>query len=393
MLKSVALLTPASLERSLTAIEQSADTEACSAALLSAAELMQEAVLSNQSSESFTEALNSCPANLSGLLDQVIDRAINFHQLPDGGTLGFWLLPINIVSPRALPPTLALATTDGMAGLRVGSALLKQLKLSVHDLGANATLGWTYPLDTLYSHEALEASDLSDLMHVPLQARDVVTGFSRDVDFKAGQVEFDDAVLPPAGSHQYYLPVVVYHPAGASITLPEASEQMMYRVNRWIERSMPADLLKDLSIRIASQPQPFSVGMVVGRRMLNDFRMRGLIGALVSKSGVEPNGMAALVSLYQAQNRNNALTVGVSLVSRLTGNNLATINLQISTDDGREELALTTHVLKDLGIESTVHNPYPVPTIACQHCGKLQFAMPPAELINKDVEPTPEGTH
>lgn len=390
MLKTIAPLTPAALASALKSIADAKSENDCALALVAAATRIQEAVISHQDSESFLDALDSCPPDLGHYLDAAMDRAVNFHLQEDGGTLGLWLLPVTLTLEGALTGIIPLDVTSSsgsLTSLRLSSSLLHQFKISAENVGAGRPVGWTYVIPALYSDATMRDADLGELVRLPLQARAAVRGDSDTIHFAP--------VEHPAESlnmvHLYYLPVVVYHPPGCSVGLPDSSEKTVYRMTRWMQKTLPA--VDANAIRVAGQPQPFSVALDVGARMRSDVQLRIIMTTLVKKTGVEPNGMAALVAPYITQNVDGGMTLGVSLISRLTQTTLATVALAVESEDGAEETALATHVLRELGMVCVQHTPHPIDTIACQHCGGIQFSMPTPELAEKGMGPAPKRVH
>lgn len=390
MLKTVAPLTPSALSVALTEVAEAKSEKDCALALVAAATRLQEAVLSHQDPESFHDALDSCPPHLSHYLNAAVDRAVNFHGQEDGGTLGLWLLPVamTIAQPLSGIIPLDVTTSSGsLTSLRLSSALLKQFKISAENVGPGRRVGWTYVIPALYSDETLNEADMGELVRLPLQARAAVRGDCANIHFAPVEQAQDSVDMV----HLYYLPVVVYHPEGCAVGLPDSSEQTMHRMTRWLQKTLPN--LDANAVRVASQPQPFSVALGVGERMRNDIKLRIVINTLVQKTGVEPNGMAALVAPYVTQNRDGDMTLGVSLISRLTQSTLATVALPVSSADGAEEAALTTHALRDMGMVCVQHAPHPIDTIECQHCGMIQFNMPNPEIAVKGMGPVPKRVH
>ena len=70
-------------------------------------------------------------------------------------------------------------------------------------------------------------------------------------------------------------------------------------------------------------------------------------------------------------------------VNHLT--HLATLSLPVESDDGQEEVALASHILKDMGMDCIQDYHQPIHTIACQHCGNFQFALPSADVAFKGL--------
>ena len=379
-------LTSASLLVSLQQIASAATEAECANALVSAASLMQGGVLAGQSPESFREVLESCPADLGLHLGAVMDRAVNFHPLEEGGTLGLWLLPVAISAEAALPATIALETAT-LNGLKMSGCLLEQLGLSAVKAGTRT--GWTYVLPTLYSEEQIRNADLGQLVRLPHEARQVVQGTRKSLAFAAGE----GADICDAGVNLYYLPFVTFAPEGLTQTLPMTSAKTTTRITQWATDTLQALLADGFTVHAGPAPQPFSLALRVGSRLRMDAHLRESMQRVCAASGVEPNGLAALVAPYATSQTEGTFMVGISLTSRLTKNVVATLSLPVESEDGQEEVALTRHVLKDLGMECIQDVPAPIDTIACQHCGEFQFALPSADAAGTSAAAPVKNLH
>jgi hypothetical protein len=374
-----AILTSSSLFVSLQQIASAATETECATALVSAASLLQESVLKGQSPESVREALESCPDEMGMHLGAMMDRAANFHPLADG-TLGLWLLPVAISASAALPATIALESAS-MNGLKMSGCLLEQLGLSAAKAGART--GWTFVLPTLYSEEQIRNVDLGTLVRLPHEARDVVRGTRKALNFVAGP----GAEVCDAGVNLYYLPFVTFAPEGMTQTLPLASAKTTTRITQWATASLQAMQAGSATVHAGPAPQPFSLALRVGTRLRMDAYLRESMQGVCAASGVEPNGLSALVAPYATRQTDGTFMVGVTLVSRLTKNVVATLALPVESADGEDEVALTIHVLKDLGMECVQDVPAPIDTIACQHCGNFQFALPSGDVAGSVPAP------
>ncbi|WP_126223672.1 hypothetical protein [Burkholderia ambifaria] len=383
-------LNSANLLRALSAVAESKSESECAQALVTAATMVQSAILADQPAETLEAAFETCPAQLQSYLSAVLDRAVEFHPQADGGTLGLWLVPVVLGCAQPLVDTIHLES-KALQAMRFSSTLLHQFGLAVDTTKplTGAPLGWTYLLPSLYSYEALVSAQLDHLVCLPHEARGVIRGDAKRVNFEPGEEG-----TPVAGPDQlYFLPVVVYHPPGAQVSLPAESEQTAERLTRWIRASLPGVGDEQLTIRAGSRPHPYSVALEVGKRMRRDARARYLIAETMARSNVEPHGMAALVAPYAVANADGELTLGVSLVSRLTGAAIAVMQMPVDTEDGREEVALTTYLLNQMGVDCTEHRPEPIQTIACQHCGSIQYSMPHPAIVSKGISSANVARH
>ena len=384
-------LNSANLLRALSAVAESKSESECAQALVTAATMVQSAILADQPAETLEAALDSCPAQLQSYLSAVLDRAVEFHPQADGGTLGLWLVPVVLGCAQPLVDTIHLES-KALQAMRFSSTLLHQFGLAVDTTKpvTAAPLGWTYLLPSLYSFESLVSAQLDHLVFLPHEARGVIRGDVKRVNFEPGE-EGKEAAGGP--DQLYFLPVVVYHPPGVQVCLPAESEQTAERLTRWIRASLPGVGDEQLTIRAGSRPQPYSVALEVGKRMRRDARARYLISETMARSNVEPHGLAALVAPYAVANADGELTLGVSLVSRLTGAAIAVMQMPVDTDDGREEVALTTYLLNQMGVDCTEQRPEPIHTIACQHCGSIQYSMPHPAIVSKGLSSANVARH
>ena len=291
-----AALTPSSLMVSLECLASAKTEHDCATALVSTAALIQEAVLSGQPQQSFTEALDSCPEALGPQLTAALDRATNFHLLDCGGTLGLWLLPVVVSTDATLPSILPLQRN--LNALKMSGCLLQQLGLSAIKANGNRT-GWTFIVPALYSDEQIRNTDLGSLVRLPHEAREVVRGESKQLDFTTGV----DTGNVGKGVSLYYLPFVAFNPEGLTPTMPMGSAQTMNRMSQWATETLSASLGKDFAVHVASLPQPFTQALSMGERLRMDVQFREMMMNVCVHSGVEPNGLAALVAPTLCVNR------------------------------------------------------------------------------------------
>jgi hypothetical protein len=388
-------LTFENFSRALEAVADGPSEDACAGALVVAADMVQEAVLADQPGEEMLAVLEQCGIQHHAAQAAVLNRAADFHRLDDGGTLALWLLPVSLGAPASLPETISLAA-DGNHAMRMSGALLSQLGLSA-DLtkrsSAETPVGWTYLLPALYAIDCMANADLGELIRLPREALAVVHGARRRVSFQYAE----DVKSDNAGRGQVYvLPFVAYHPPGATINLPDASEKMVERMTRWIRASVEVEGDESLlSVRVLSQPQPYSTALTVATRLRREEVVRDALSQMMERAGVQANALAALVASYNivkslangtpAEDEQGVLKLGVSLVSRLTGSVVGTATLTVDSDDGVEEVALTTYLLNQLGVTCTEHRSAPITSIACQHCGGVQLAYPSAQAAQRGV--------
>ena len=383
------ILTPEVLLHALSAIADGANEAASAEALVNAATLVQDAMLSEQSCDSFNDALAACPEQYAPQLSAVVARAVEFHQLEDGGRLGLWMLPVVLNSDMPMPDVLVLSTA-ALHSVRMAHSLMSQLGLAVTPEAAaravkdGTPLGWTFVLPKLYSYESMSSAETSELVRLPHAAREFVRGERKRVSFEPGEER-----KTSAGAGQlYFLPFVAYHPEGYPVSAPQASDVVVERMTRWIRASLPIldDTQTEVNIRVASEPQPFTVALAEGSRLRRYEYARHVITETIAHTGVEANGIAALVAPYAVENASGEIALGVSLVSRLTSAPLGTIQLPVESDDGSDEVAMTTYLLNQMGMECTEHRRRPINTFACQHCGNLQLSYPSRTIVRRGVD-------
>lgn len=365
-------LSPSVLSVVLENIVSSGSDDQCAVSIVSGARLIQDAILSGMDPHDFSEVLDSCPQRLYPVMTTVLDRAVSVFELEDGSSLSLWLLPVTLSGDAALPAVVPLET-QSLNGLKTAAYLQAQL-------GLDAANGWVYILPNLVSAEYLHQTDIGALIRLPHQARAVVRGQTRSLKLPRNPEVGNSA----PGVSSYFLPFVACHPAGTGISLPPASERTMHRVEKWVTTTLAGTLKKsaDIEVHVAGYPQPFAEGMLQGERRVIDITLRETVMRVCTHTEVHPNGLAALVAPYITRQMEDEFVLGISLVSRLTGSFIATIPLRIgmrnmSDAQQQEEIvSLANGVLRDMGLQVIQLRHTPIDTIACQHCGNLQYAMP-----------------
>lgn len=377
-------LTSAALVASLSQIASATTEAACAQALVASASLIQNAILADQSAADFHAALETVPPALGAQMREVMDRAVNFHLMEDGGTLGLWMIPVVLQTRKPLPSVIPLETKS-LNALKMAGCLLQQLGLSADKTGGDRA-GWTYLIPALYSDDQIRNVDVGELIRLPHEARAVVRGELDSISFTAGE---DQGAVEDSGL--YFLPFVVYAPAGKAPALPAVSNKALNRMQQWISMTLDPVMGDTFNSNVAQLPQPFTLALRVGERLHMDFKLRELMHRVTVDSGVEPNGLAALVAPYATRQSDGTYMIGVTLVSRMTKNVIATLSLPVETDDGQEELALAIHILRDMGMDAIQQHSTPINTFACQHCGGMQFALPNPAVATRGITPPSTG--
>ena len=294
-------------------------------------------------------------------------------------------MPVVLTSEKPLPSLIALET-NSLNALKMSAYLLQQLQLTA-DKGGHAATGWTYVVPALYSEEQLREADLGTLVRLPHEARAVVRGEREELSFEVGTTSTLDA-----GTTLYFLPFVAYSPAGFPSSMPNPSSKTTTRLSQWIADTLEP-VVGDSFTSYPVQPSPFTLGLKAGDRLLMDVKLRATMLTICNESGVEPNGLAALVAPYATRDSDGAFMVGVSLMSRMTQNVVATLAVPVTSDEGQEEVTLTTHILSDMGLVAIQHHDETISTFSCQHCGKVQFALPNPVLAAKGVQECAQHVH
>ena len=378
-------LSSSSLISSLKHVAEASTEAACAQALVATATLLQLAILADHPPEDFHAVLESVPDSLGAQLQEVMSRAVNFHLLDDGGTLGLWLVPVVLSMEQALPSIIALET-QSLNALKLSGCLLKQLGLARDQRGTDRT-GWTYVIPALYSDEQIRNADLGTLVRLPHEAREVVRGDREMLSFKT-----EAETGTEEGSALYFLPFVAFSPSGFPASRPADSSHTTTRLSRWVANTL-TPVMGDKFTSYVIQPHPFTAALAAGHRLYLDVKLRAMMLTISHQTGVEPNGLAALVAPYAAKQSDGAFMVGITLVSRMTQNFVATVSLPVESEDGQDELAATLHILRDMGMVAIQHQTESLPTYACQHCGKVQFAMPSPAVANQGVQECARHVH
>lgn len=357
-------LTASSLFVALNAIATAKTPEDCGQALTVGATLIQDAIAIRQSPAEVQSALESCPEELGAILAQVLDRAVSVHREDDGSALVLWLIPVVISAGEELASVIPLEEIS-LSGLKLAAYVQQQLALPA---GQN---GWVRALPALYHSDHLRTEDIGALIDLPNQMREVTQGARRTVALSEAH-----AVIEP-GVALYYLPVIACHPTGTDISLPAASDQTTHRVTKWVTDSLQQHAVKDFAVHVAQAPRVFADAFTLGDCLRLDVEIRERITQVCDESGLQPNGLAALVAPYVTRSmKDGSFVLGVSLVSRLTTAFIATVALSVPGDEEDAMVSLVGRVLKDMGMQVVQMRHEAIETTSCQHCGHLQYLMP-----------------
>lgn len=380
---SVTELTPALLLNALKAISTSSSERECTEALVTAAELLQQAVLNKQDPNQLHEMLQCVSPELSHTLYEVLGRAVDFHQDRNGAMLGLWLLPVAISSEDAFSTPVSLG--GGLPALRAAAALLEQLQLEPKEPGQSA--GWIYPIPALYSAAQLNFADVSTLIQLPVNARSVVRGDLKGLTVSLGA---DDC---NAGGNVVYLPFVAYAPNGQE-GVRELSAQVSNFVTKWVKGSLTGNGMSfSTHVSVPTFPQPFSETMQDSSMLTYKAQLRYYLYRSIKNSGIAPQGIVAYLSPYSTPQTGGELVIGISFKSRLTRQVLGTITMQTFTVDALDELIETKQLLRDFGFARVEMNKAPINSLFCQHCGELQVQVPPDAMIDSSTLETPPSLH
>lgn len=367
-------ITNASLAATLERIVSATDEHAIRVALMDGAAKLQDAVLANQPSHELSDLVRNIPAHLTKAYNAVMDRAVSFAAQDDGSHLVTFLLPVALTlehPANAILPLLTMGATS-QDQLRLTASLQTQL-------GLEQGGGWVSVIPALYSTKQLLSADLGELIRLPQACRDMIRGKRKQAITITGN---DAESSVAAGSHMYYLPFVARLPETVELTQPAQSEQVAYRMTKWVKASLAALGFSDdsVTVNVMAAPQPFAHALAAGARMLLDLRITEMTLSVCEKVNVQPNGLVALAAAYVAPSLSDeyAYVLGVTMLSRLTGQYVGTITLPMTSDAGTAEQAVQRvyHLLMGIGVQITQVIGAPVETHACQHCGHLQYQMP-----------------
>lgn len=360
------------------AVDSASSESQCATAIMTAAALVQKASKTDDGLESLYDAQDAVPAHLTPALDEVINRAINFHVQDDGSVLGLWLLPVILKHPGSLPSAIPLI--DSPHRLRFSAFLQSQLGLKstlTEDPYSSAppTPGWVFPLNTLFSRDHIRKLDLGSLMRIPSHVQEIIRGVepSHEIDYLRPTQE-------KSGVFLYFLPVVTKHLSLAKINQPKPCHNVKTHFENWITSSLKANTgfkeEPEIYCNASVVPGPFSEALAAG----DDARFQALfINALddiCEKRGLTYNGLSAYIAPYIVQNRKNQLRIGVSLISRLTNEFVSAITLPASSEDGFMEINLLSDTMVQLNMNRVMACDEPIHTYACQQCGHVQLERP-----------------
>lgn len=376
------LLTPASLLNSLEQLAAAKSDEDSGVLLVTAATMVQEAVSRGVTPEAYDEAVDSIPSRLASHLQAVLNRTVEFQSQEDGSCLGLWLVPVVVsVENASLPPVLPLET-ESLSRVKLGAHLLKQMGLNDAIERAQAgqsRMGWTHVVPCLYSLEQITSADLFDLVDLPQQAQAYIRGAAADVEFDCGEL-----VEATPGAALYFLPVVVNHPEGAAIPMPQQSESMAERLSNWVSATIrKSNNGLEAAVHVSPQPHPFTVALDTGEDFHLDIKVRQLLAKVSTSANVHAHGMAALVAPYAVQ-RGEEFILGITLVSRMTRTVIANLAIPVETD-GVMEAVVAANALRGAGVQSVELHTDPILSVVCQHCGELQYAKPNDDTASRGV--------
>lgn len=352
-------LTASRIEDALVKISRASGEPNLRVALVSAATLVQTAILGGQSAADLYQALDTLDGvEGSAYVDAVLNRSVDFHLLEDGSTLGFWLLPVAIDHPAVTSATIDLRV-DSLQLLRASADLAHQLGM----LGDSK--GWVAAFPRLISGTALQQADLSALIRFPHSARKLMQGLVKGVDFKV-----DPSLTAEAGL--YYLPLVTKHPVGADIHTPQPSAAVTARIEAWVAESLPVRS----RVHAPKGPLPFSDAMAAGDQFLRQLTFDTIITAVVTDMGVAPGGLNIILAAYRTDSPAGSHEyLGCTVSSLLTGAVLSTVALPVPTQ-ATPYLAEAKTFLLAQGVAAVQLMPEPIPAVVCHHCGELQFSLP-----------------
>lgn len=360
-------LTSSSFEAALVAIQTAKTEKACGAALVAAAAMVQRAVLGGQSPSDLMEVLESAGATYPTGVEAVLDRAVDVHDLEDGGQLRLWLVPVALVSEVAFSGHISLGKT-GMKKMVVESLLQGSLSLRKETSApaGSGIQGWVQVLPGLYADEALQQADISELLMLPHRVRNVLRGSSKTLRFAA------EATTPAPGVQMFYLPVISYAAPGVAPSVAKSSIPLATAISNWVKSSLPKEFADVTDVQVCTTTHGFSAAFDVGDRMKREISVKHMLASVIQNSAVAPNGMAGLIALYHPQGMAEQF-IGVTLVSRLMQQTVGLLNVPVESEDGMEELAQVRQALHEAGVTRVTVSQAPVPTIVCQHCGYPQY--------------------
>lgn len=383
---SHAKLTSTSFEAALAAIENAKTEKACAAALVTAASMVQGAVLGGQSLSELMSLFESCAMDYPSCVSAVVDRAIDAHELDDGGQLRLWLVPVAITSEVAFASSIPLKKT-GMDKLRVESMLQGAMGLRAAPSATQSlvTHGWVQALPGLYAEDALKLTDVCELVRLPHRMRSVLRGSSKGLRFAP------EAATASPGVQMFYLPVVSYAAPGSDVSEVESSIQLAAALTQWARASLPAEYVDVSSFQACTTAHSFSLAFGVGARMKREVSIKDMLESVVQNTGVLPSGLSGLVALYQPQGTDTQF-IGVTLTSRLMKETVGLLNVQVDTEDGLDELAQVSQVLRDAGVARVMVTQAPVATYVCQHCNYPQYLnLHPSQMAGVEDVCDPKG--
>lgn len=379
-------LTSSSFESALVAIQTAKTEKACGVALVAAASMVQRAVLGGQAPDELISVLELAGATYPTCVEAVLDRAVDVHELDDGGQLRLWLVPVAITSEVAFDGLLPLVNA-GLKKMTVESLLQGALGLRkpASAPAGSGIQGWVQVMPGLYADDALQLADVNELLMLPHRVRNVVRGALKAVRFKSEPIE------PAPGVQMFYLPVISYSAPDVDISMTKSAIPLATAVSSWVKSSLPKEIVDVSDFQVCTTAYNFSAAFDVGARMKRDISIKHMLANVVQNSAIAPNGLAGLIALYQPQGMDEQF-IGVTLMSRLSQQTVGMLNVPVDSDDGLDELAQVRQALNEMGITRITVSQAPVPTIICQHCGYPQYlSMNPAHMSGTEDVSDPKS--
>lgn len=355
------------------------------AALVSAATSIQHAACFGGDDLGMLKILNEVGFEFPQFIRAVLERAANVHDLGAEGKLAFSLIPIILNNEKSLPGRIDL-TKQQTRKMQLEGVLLDSLNIQARktESGELSRSGWSFVVPALYSEQVMQSTALPELIRLARNVRKLVRGEAKTFRFTHAKSE-----KAPGGAQIYYMPVISYIPVDRDLMPAKPNDRVTALLSQWVGESVKQlKVATNTSVVIGNKPVLCSMAFEIAQRIKLGVSLQEMVERVCELTDMAPQALGATVALYHPAN-GYGMFVGVTMVSRLLNQTLATVHYNVHSLDGIEETAQVVSQLKELGIGATQTQLSPVATIICQHCGSPQYITPDPAVMTEGIVTLP----
>lgn len=354
-------------------------------ALVAAASGIQHAACFGDDDLGMLKILNEVGFEFPQFIRAVLERAANVHDLGEEGKLALSLIPVILSNENSLPGRIDL-TKQQMRKMQLEGVLLDSFNIQAikSEDGTLSRSGWSFVVPALYSEQVMQDTALPELVRLAHNVRKLVRG-----DAKTFRFTHAKAKKAPAGAQIYYMPVVSFIPVDRDLMPAKANDRINALLGQWVGESVKQLKVRTTtSVVIGNKPVLCSMAFEIAQRIKLGVSLEEMVTHVCDATDVAPQALGASVALYHPSN-GYGMFVGVTLVSRMQNQPVATVHLAVHSIDGIEETAQVVSHLKDLGIGAVQTHLTPVATVICQHCGSPQYITPDPAAMAEGIMDLP----